>query len=183
MSPSPEPHRAPLEWGALYLRGPRKSLIFGVSYCSLAGDNISVLPLGAPKELRSNGERGIGSRPNCSVAAGHFAFPADNIGAPRELRSNGESGGLGRPLIKWSGNQPCDLPDARASPTLCPQPFSRRDLKIALRIWILLPPVCPSLLRRYFFGIACPRRWFHKRLRAFQLALKGCSISAYARSK
>ena len=101
------PHRALLEWGALYLRGPRKSLIFGVSYCSLAGDNISVLPLGAPKELRSNGERGIGSRPNCSVAAGHFAFPADNIGAPRELRSNGESGGLRRPLIKWSGKQPC----------------------------------------------------------------------------
>ena len=103
--------------------------------------------LGAPKELCSNGERGIGSRLNCSRAAGHS-----------------------------------DLPDERASPTLCPQPFSRRDLEIALRIWRLRPPVRPSLLRRYFFGIACPRRWFHKRLRAFYVAIKSCSISTYARS-
>ena len=27
---------------------------------------------------------------------------------PRKILIFGESGGLGRPLIKWSGNQPCD---------------------------------------------------------------------------
>ena len=168
--------------GSAIPSGPPKISDFWVSYCSLVGDSISV-PFPSPPESSArmgSAESEVGST---AAAAGHFAFPADNIGSPKELRSNGESGGLGRPLIKWSGNQPCAPSAERDSPTLYPQPFSGRDLEIALRIWRLRPPVRPSLLRRYFFGIACPKGRFHKRLRAFQVALKGCSISTYARSK
>ena len=71
--------------------------------------------IGAPRELRSNGERGIGSRPNCSRAAGHFALPADLIGAPKELCSNGERG-IGSRLNCSRAAGHADLPDERASP-------------------------------------------------------------------
>ena len=94
-----------------------RSRALRASYCLLVGDNISVLNLrgaqnlvppkifdfwgerrpsadliGAPKELSSNGESGIGSRLNCSKLQ---VIPTFLMNARC-------------PLIKWSGNQPCD---------------------------------------------------------------------------
>ena len=54
------PQKSFARMGSAKPRGPRKSLIFGES-----GGQVQILS-GPPKSFRSNGERGIGSRLNCS---------------------------------------------------------------------------------------------------------------------
>ena len=47
---------------------------------------------------------------------------------PRKSLIFGESGGLGRPLIKWSGNQPCDPSAERDVAHTLPPPLGLLSL-------------------------------------------------------